>query len=96
MEQSKVLKQYQDLDYWQSSKLYNKCMDLLNKIYTRWYGSAYGVTHIEVQRLYDLITTGKTSFTRYEREKNDAIYFNQYGEHLYKNMKGKDVSKYNI
>ena len=81
-------------DYGQFAKMYNKCMDLLNKIHTRWYGSCYGVSSNDVRHLYDLIVEGKTSLSRYEREKNDKIYFDQYGEHLYKNMEGKDVNSY--
>lgn len=81
-------------DYGQFAKMYNRCMDLLSKIYTRWYGSAYGVRHYDVQHLYDLIVEGKTSFTRYERELNDKIFYDQYGQHLYKNMEGKDVKTY--
>ena len=81
-------------DYWKYAKLHNKCMDLLNKIYTRWWGSSYGVSHRDVQHLIDLISEGKTSFRRFEREFNDRIYFDQYGEHLYKNMEGKNVNDY--
>lgn len=81
-------------EWWEITEQYNKCMDLLSKIYTRWYGSAYGVRHVDVSRLYDLIEAKKTSFTRYEREMNDSIYFHQTGKHLYKNMEGKDVNSY--
>ena len=81
-------------EWWQITEMYNKCMDVLNKIYTRWYGSAWGVTHAAVRRMYDLIDEGKTSFSRYEREMNDKIYFDQCGKHLYKSQEGKDVSKY--
>ena len=81
-------------EYWQEARMYNRCMDVLNEIYTRWYGSAYGVTHYDVRNLYNLVVEGKTSLSRYKHELNDKIYFDQTGKHLYKDMEGKDVEKY--
>ena len=67
-------------------------MDVLSEIYTRWYGSAIGVTHNDVRNMCDIILSKKSSFTRYKRELNDKIFFDTYGEHLYKNMEGKRKS----
>lgn len=82
--------------YSEYNKLYNKCKDVLGDIYARWFGSAYGLTHNDIRRMVDLIASGKTSMTRYKRELNDKIFFDQYGQHLYKDMEYKDVKNYDI
>ena len=87
-------KEKHERDYWEWARLYNKCMETLEDIDVRWCGSAYNVNHSRIQHLYDLIDSGKTSFTRYKREMNDYIYFKTYGEHLYKSMVGKDLNTY--
>ena len=76
------------------NKTYFLSMDVLSEIYTRWYGSAIGVTHNDVRNMCDIILSKKSSFTRYKRELNDKIFFDTYGEHLYKNMEGKNVNEY--
>ena len=83
-------------DFGRYNKFYNHCMDILSNIYTRWFGSAFGLQHSDIRRMVDLIADGKTSMTRYKRELNDKIYFDQYGRHLYKDMEGKDVKLYVI
>lgn len=82
------------MEYWQSAQIYNKCMEVLERIYTRWYGSAWGLTPSVINHMADLIIDEKTSYSRYEREMNDKIYFDQYGKHLYKRQEGKDINKY--
>ena len=82
------------MDYWQFAEVYNKCMKVLEKIYCRWYGSAWGLSSTTINHMADLIIDEKTSYSRYEREMNDKIYFDQYGQHLYKRQEGKDVTKY--
>lgn len=80
--------------YAKFAKQYNRCMEALSNVYCRWYGSAYGLTHSDVRHMYDLVSSGKTSITRYCHELNDKIFFDQYGEHLYKDCQGKDVNSY--
>ena len=87
---------YHFTEYWQFVRHYNKCMDCLTKIWCRWYGSALGVTHSDVQNLYDLTVNGVTTLTKFTHEMNDKIFYDMYGEHLYKDCQGKDVESYKL
>jgi hypothetical protein len=70
--ESHYIPRYKNMSVEGDNKLYNKCMDVLNALHCRWFGSAYGVTHSEVRDLKERIKRGETSFTRFRKEFNDS------------------------
>ncbi len=64
--------QYRNMSVDADHRLYNKCMDFLNALHSRWYGTAYGVTHGEVRFLCEKIKRGETTFTKFRRSFNES------------------------
>lgn len=58
------------------TKLYNKCLDTIESLHLKWFGSAYGVTTYDVLKLQDDILHGKTTITKFKREFNQSAYNN--------------------
>lgn len=71
---TKVLPKYQNMEYWQSAKLYNDCSKCMEQLYCKWYGSAYNLSSGKVAYLRDLVMTGQITLAKFRKVFNEASY----------------------
>lgn len=55
--EEKYLPRYRNMTWWKRNEFYNDLMKKMEHEYCRWYGSAYGLKHYDVQKLEEEIYT---------------------------------------
>lgn len=65
--EEKYLPRYRNMSWWKRNEFYNDLMKKMEYEYCRWYGSAYGLKHYDIQKLEEEIYTGKTTFAKWKK-----------------------------
>ena len=65
--EEKYLPRYRNMSWWKRNEFYNDLMRKMEYEYCRWYGSAYGLKHYDIQKLEEEIYTGKTTFIKWKK-----------------------------
>ena len=65
---------YQNMSYDADTRMFNNIQDKMLELYCKWYGSAYGLDSGMVASLKEEIKKGKTTFTAWKRNFEDAAY----------------------
>ena len=66
------LPRYRNMAWWRHNEMYNDLMKKMENLYCKWYGSAWGLSHNDVRNLMEDIMIGKTSFSKWKKEFEEA------------------------
>lgn len=79
-EESKYIPRYRNISIEGDNALYNKCLDTLNYLHAKYYGSAINVHHYMVYNLKENIKKGLVTLSKYKKSFGELAYLCNKGE----------------